>query len=219
MHDHAFPTPIVERPARGHADGLLVLHHGRGSHEHDLLGLADLVDPEQRLHVASVRAPLQLPGMPGYHWYVVPRVGYPDPDTFHAARALLARVHDGLWESTGIDPSRTILGGFSMGSVMSHAMACGGDRPVPAGVLACAGFLPVVEGWELSLPAAGHGLHTFISHGTADPVMDVGFAHAAARELSAAGVQVELHEFAGGHEVRPDQVLLARQWVEQLLAR
>ena len=71
-----------ERPADGEPAGLLVLHHGRGADEHDLLGLADVLDPERRLHVVTPRAPLQLPGWPGNHWYVVPRVGYPDPDTF-----------------------------------------------------------------------------------------------------------------------------------------
>ena len=69
-----------ERPAAGDPAGLLVLHHGRGADEHDLLSLADVLDPQRRLHVATPRAPLQLPGWPGNHWYVVPRVGYPDPD-------------------------------------------------------------------------------------------------------------------------------------------
>ena len=76
-----------ERPAAGRPAGLLVLHHGRGTDEHDLLPLADVLDPERRLHVVTPRGPLQLPGWAGYHWYVVPRVGYPDPDTFHAAYA------------------------------------------------------------------------------------------------------------------------------------
>ena len=80
-----------------------MLHHGRGADEHDLLGLADVLDPERRLHVVTPRAPLQLPGWPGNHWYVVPRVGYPDPDTFHAAYRELAELHDELWERTGID--------------------------------------------------------------------------------------------------------------------
>ena len=93
-----------ERPAAGDPAGLLVLHHGRGADEHDLLGLADVLDPEQRLHVVTPRAPLQLPGWPGNHWYVVPRVGYPDHDTFHAAYAKLAALHDELWERTGIAP-------------------------------------------------------------------------------------------------------------------
>lgn len=57
-----------ERPAAGAPRGLLVLHHGRGTSEHDLLPLADVLDPERRLHVVAPRAPLQLPGAPGYHW-------------------------------------------------------------------------------------------------------------------------------------------------------
>lgn len=85
-----------ERPADGDPQGLLVLHHGRGSDENDLLSLADVLDPGQRLHVVTPRAPLTLPGWPGNHWYVVPRVGYPDPDTFWAAYKELAAFHDGL---------------------------------------------------------------------------------------------------------------------------
>src|SRR5690349_8260183 len=111
----------VERPADGDPQGLLVLHHGRGTDENDLFGLAGALDPSSRLHVASIRAPLQLPGSPGYHWYLVPRVGYPDRETFDASRAALAEVHDELWEKTGLDAARTVLGGFSMGSVMSYA--------------------------------------------------------------------------------------------------
>src|SRR5215212_7323848 len=102
-----------ERPARGEAEGLLVLHHGRGADERDLLGLADVLDPEGRLHIVTPRAPLTLPRSPGYHWYVVPRVGYPDPDTFHAAFNALAEFHDELWDRTGITPERTVFGGFS----------------------------------------------------------------------------------------------------------
>ena len=81
-----------ERPAAGEPLGLLVLHHGRGADEQDLLGLADVLDPERRLHVVTPRAPLVIPGWPGYHWYVVPRVGFPDPDTFHAAFTALAEL-------------------------------------------------------------------------------------------------------------------------------
>ena len=34
-------------PGRGEPEGLLVLHHGRGTDERDLLGLADALDPER----------------------------------------------------------------------------------------------------------------------------------------------------------------------------
>ncbi|HEX5910621.1 MAG TPA: hypothetical protein VFY44_09020, partial [Thermoleophilaceae bacterium] len=79
-----------ERPAAGDAEGLLILHHGRGADERDLLGLAGALDPQQRLHVVTPGGPLTIPGWPGKHWYAVPRVGYPDPDTFRTAYDALA---------------------------------------------------------------------------------------------------------------------------------
>ena len=143
-----------ERPSAGEPAGLLVLHHGRGADEQDLLGLADVLDPERRLHVVTPRGPLTLPGWPGYHWYVVPRVGYPDPETFRMAFAALAEFHDELWERTDLGPERTVLGGFSMGAVMSYSLGLPAERPAPAGILAFSGFVPVVEGWAPSLGTA-----------------------------------------------------------------
>ena len=75
---------VAQRPSDGPAHGVLVLCHGRGTDEQDLLGLADALDSQRRLLVVAPRAPLQLPGSPGYHWYRVPRVGYPDLETFDA---------------------------------------------------------------------------------------------------------------------------------------
>jgi phospholipase/carboxylesterase len=92
-----------ERPAAGDPAGLLVLHHGRGADEHDLLGLADVLDPQRRLHFVTPRAPLPIGG--GYHWYVVPRVGYPDHDTFHAAYDRLGAFHDELWPAPASPPT------------------------------------------------------------------------------------------------------------------
>src|SRR3954464_1720332 len=185
-------TTFLERPAAGQADGLLILHHGRGADEHDLLGLGDVLDPERRLHVVTPRAPLTLGG-PGYHWYVVPRVGYPDHDTFHAAYRGLADFHDEVWQRTGIAPGRTVLGGFSMGSVMSYSLGLAGDRPAPAGILAFSGFVPVVDGWQPSL-ADRSGPRVFIPHGRRDPVMEVGFARQARELIEAGGLPVEYRE-------------------------
>src|SRR3954453_22609120 len=118
----------LERAAAAEPEGLLVLHHGRGSDERDLIGLADFLDPERRLRGGTPRAPRQLRGSPGHHWYLVPRVGYPDRDSFEAARAALADLHDRLWEESGFGPERTVLGGFSMGGVMSYAMGLSPER-------------------------------------------------------------------------------------------
>jgi phospholipase/carboxylesterase len=205
-----------ERPADGAPEGLLVLHHGRGADEHDLLGLADVLDPRRRLHVASPRAPLALPGWPGHHWYVVPRVGHPDPDTFHAAFAKLAAFHDELWERTGVAPGRTVFGGFSMGSVMSYALGLSGERPAPAGILAFSGFVPTVEGWEPSLADRGE-LRAFVAHGVNDPIMDISFARAARDLLESAGIDVSYHESQAAHQIDPAHLPAAVAWLAETL--
>jgi phospholipase/carboxylesterase len=206
-----------ERPAEGDAGGLLVLHHGRGADEHDLLGLGDALDPERRLHVVTPRAPLELPGWPGYHWYVVPRVGYPDHDTFQAAYRALAAFHDRLWSQTGIAPERTIFGGFSMGSVMSYSLGLGGDRPAPAGILAFSGFIPMVDGWAPELDSRRE-LPVFIAHGRRDPVMEIGFARKAKDQLEAGRLPVSYHESDAAHHIDPTHVPIAASWVQDVLA-
>jgi phospholipase/carboxylesterase len=200
----------------GDAHGLLVLHHGRGADETDLLALADVLDPERRLHAVTPRAPLQLPDWPGYHWYVVPRVGYPDPETFHAAYRGLAAFHDGLWDRTGVAPEQTVLGGFSMGSVMSYALGLGAGRPAPAGILALSGFVPVVDGWEPELHSR-RGLRAFIAHGRNDPIMEIGFARRARALLEEGGLDVEYHESDVAHQIDPAHLPAAQAWLERTL--
>ena len=201
-----------ERPAAGEPEALLVLHHGRGADENDLLPLADALDPERRLHVVTPRGPLQLQGWPGYHWYVVPRVGYPDTETFRAAYRTLAAFHDALWDRTGVAPERTVLGGFSMGTVMSYALGLGADRPAPAGILAFSGFVPVVEGWEPAL-SGRERTRVFVAHGRSDPIMDIGFAHRARDLLEGAGLVVEFHESDSGHQIDRAHLRAATAWL------
>jgi phospholipase/carboxylesterase len=211
-------SPLIarERPAAGEPEGLLVLHHGRGADEHDLLSLADALDPTRRLHVVTPRAPLTLPGSPGYHWYLVPRVGYPDPETFHAAYMSLSELHDELWERTGLGPHNTVLGGFSMGTVMSYALALDADRPAPAGILAFSGFVPTVEGWQAQT-ADRQGTRVFIAHGRRDPVIGVDFGRQAKAQLENDGLDVDYHESDAAHHIDPAHVPAAAGWLRGTL--
>ena len=206
----------LERPASGDPKGVLVLHHGRGADEADLLPLAEVLDPGRLLYAVTPRAPLRLPGWPGYHWYEVPCVGYPDPQTFHAAYDALAAFHDALWERTGLGPERTVLGGFSMGTVMSYALGLGADRPAPAGILAFSGFVPVVEGWEPDL-ASRAGLRAFVAHGRTDPIMEIGFARRARELLEGGSLEVEYHESDAAHQIDPAHVPAAAAWLSETL--
>jgi len=92
---------LLREPA-GEPEGALILNHGRGSDEHDLYGLLDELDPERRLLGVTTGAPLTDIPPGGRHWYVVPRVGYPDPRTFASSYSLLCSSLDQLLAERGI---------------------------------------------------------------------------------------------------------------------
>jgi phospholipase/carboxylesterase len=171
-----------------------------------------VLDPERRLHVVTPRAPWTFAGAPGYHWYAVPRVGYPDHDTFERGFATLGAFHDELWQRTGISPERTVLGGFSQGATMSYAMGLSGARPTPGGLLVFSGFVPVVEGWAPD-PESVRGLPIYVAHGRADPVMEVAFARRARDLLTEGGAAIEYHESDAGHLIDPAHIPGARAWL------
>jgi phospholipase/carboxylesterase len=192
-----------ERPAAAEAEGALVLLHGRGADEHDLFPLLDALDPERRLHGYTPRAPLALPPG-GAHWYAVPRVGYPDPETFRAGLAELTAWFDAL----PFPPERIVLGGFSQGAVMAYALGLGRGRPRPAALLAFSGFIPTVEGWEPDLEPPFPPLA--IAHGVYDPVIPVEFARSARGVLEGAGAEVLYRESPIEHWIDPQAVVDVR---------
>jgi len=196
---------VAERPAAGDAAGALVLFHGRGADEHDLYPLLDVLDPERRLHGYCPRGPLSLPPG-GAHWYVVPRVGYPDPTTFASSYA-----EAGAWLDS-LPHERVVLGGFSQGAVMSLALGLGVGRPRPAAVIALSGFIPEVDGWKLDdewpFPPIA------IAHGTYDPVIPVEFGRRAREMLEAAGAEVLYRESPMGHQIDPNFLVEVRALVE-----
>ncbi len=190
----------------------LVLLHGRGADENDLFGLFDVLGPGRRVRGITVAAPLSLPPG-GKHWYVVPRVGFPDHDTFHASLDALAGLLDG---ELGLDWGRTVVGGFSQGTVMSYALGLGAGRPVPAGIMGFSGFVPEVEGWAPDL-ATRPGLPVFVAHGSLDPVIDVGFGRRARTLLEAGGATVDYHETPMPHTIDPRTVPDAQRWLQATL--
>jgi phospholipase/carboxylesterase len=205
------------RPAAGDPEGALVLLHGRGADESDLFPLLDMLDPDRRLLGATARGPLSLPPG-GAHWYAVRRVGYPDPETFQSTFPQLAGWLDGLLDEHGIAPERTVLGGFSQGSVMSYALGLGPARPRPAGIIALSGFLPTVEGFKLDLERA-EGLPVAIGHGTEDPVITVDFGRDARDRLAAAGAQVTYRESPMSHTIDPRFLQeLQQSWLPETVA-
>jgi phospholipase/carboxylesterase len=205
------------RPAAGDPEGALVLFHGRGTDEHDLFPLLEVLDPDRRLLGATPRGPLTLPPG-GAHWYIVKRVGYPDPETFHATYPLLTGWLDALLEAHGLSHDRAVVGGFSQGAVMAYATSLAQARPRPAAILALSAFIPTVEGFELELERAA-GLPVAIGHGTHDPIIPVEFGREARRRLEAAGAEVTYRESPMPHTIDPAFLAELPAWLGRALTR
>jgi phospholipase/carboxylesterase len=202
------------REAAAEPAGTIVLLHGRGADEHDLLPLLGVLDPKRRLRGITVGAPLTMPPG-GKHWYAVHRVGFPDPPTFAATYAELTAFLD---DELAVDWSRTVIGGFSQGGVMSYAVGLGPGRPVPAGVLAMSSFIPRLDddSWEPDF-ATRPQLPVAHVHGAADPVIGIEFGRDARDRVTAAGLPLLYHEFPGGHHVDPRLLTELAGWLSKRL--
>ena len=148
----------------------------------------------------------------GAHWYAVPRVGFPDRDTFHATYDAVGSELDRVLAKHDLPPERMVLGGFSQGAVMSYALGLGEGRPRPAGVLALSGFIPTVEGFAVD-PANAAGLPVAIGHGEQDPVISVEFARDARDRLAAAGAELTYRESPMGHRIDPTFLAELQGWL------
>lgn len=210
---HPPPTTLAQRvrPAAGEPDGALVLIHGRGSDEHDLFPLLDLLDPARRLVGITPGGPLALPPG-GRHWYALGGIPTPEPETFLASARLLADFVDAL----PFPADRVVIGGFSQGAVMSWATALGPGRPRPAAIVALSGFLPRVPGFTLDLGAVA-GLPVAVAHGLLDPIIPASFGAEAARVMEAAGASLIHLETSVGHTVDPAWIGALRALVDAVI--
>ena len=200
------------REAASAPEGALVLNHGRGADENDLFGLLDELDPERRLVGVTTGAPLTNVPPGGRHWYLVPRVGYPDPATFASSYESLTGFLDGFLAERGLGWDRTVIGGFSMGAVMSYAVSLGEGRPTPAGLIAFSGFVPTVDGWSPELNGR-EALRVAIHHGANDPIISVEFARKARKLLQEGGIEPAYLETDAGHWLPPEALVAAKEIV------
>ncbi len=213
------PPPLVHRtlPAREGQPphpGLLLLH-GRGTDENDLLALAAELDP--RLFTISLRAPLRFPWGGGYMWYQLDQrgVGYPDDETLQGSLDLLERFLVEVLPSYPVDPTRLYTGGFSMGAVMSGTLGLLYPDRI-AGVMMLSGYLPLHNGLPFRPDdAASHPF--FEAHGTADQVIPLAFGREAHRYLQGTPVDLTYHEYPMGHEIGSREFEDLVAWVSSVL--
>jgi len=210
--EHRVLAPEAEAPA---PHPTLVMLHGRGSDEEDLIGLAAAFDPS--LMIVSARAPFPFPYGGGFTWYDANPIGTPDPEMFRRSCDLLSQFVDETMRAYPVDPARLYLLGFSMGTVMSYAIAL--TRPgLFRGVIANSGYVP--EGTHLDLRwSEAHRTPFFIAHGTADPVLPLAMGRRAKKLFEDAHGTFEYREYPMAHEISQESLRDSAAFLDRLLKK
>jgi phospholipase/carboxylesterase len=212
VHQARAPQDTADHPP------LLLLLHGVGSHEGDLMGLAPYLD--RRFLIVSARGPVTLaPGM--YAWFQVvldPANPIIDPEQAESSRRMIIRFIGEAVAAYRADPRRVFLMGFSQGAIMSLSVALTGPSLV-AGVVAMSGrLLPEV----LPLLAAAdplRGLPILLQHGVADQVLPIQHGRAARDRLATLPVDLTYREYPMGHQVSDESLADAARWLSEHLDR
>lgn len=191
----------------------IIMLHGRGADEEDLPGLADYLD--DRMLVISPRAPYPFSFGGGYMWYEFNGVGSPDPTMFRTSHDKLQAFVTDCLAQYPIDPKRLYLLGFSMGTVMSHALAL--TQPeLFRGIVANSGY--VAEGTMLTYHWDKLAdLDVFIAHGTQDPVIPIQFGRRTRELYASSSARVTYNEYAIGHQISQEELDALARWLSQSL--
>jgi phospholipase/carboxylesterase len=209
------PESLVHRTAAAR-DGqpphpALLLLHGRGSNEVDLLPMAAAFDP--RLFVVSARAPH--PYFGGFRWYEQDDSGQQNRASFEMGLELLGRFVDDMLAAYPIDPGQLYLLGFSQGAMMSNALTLTVPHKV-AGAVLLSGFPPPLEN------AAIHGDELrgkpfFVAHGTEDPLLGIELGREVRDTLTALQADVTYREYPMAHQVVQPELEEIQAWLARRL--
>jgi phospholipase/carboxylesterase len=191
---------------------LVVLLHGRGSDEQDLLSLAPHL-PAGAMVVAP-RAPF--PGAPwgygpGWAWYRYIGEDRPEPESFAEAQRELADLVRALPALLPVRPGEVVVGGFSQGATMSLGLALR-DPELLSRVLCFSGFLPS-HLTVRATPESVAGTRFFWGHGTRDGNIPFAMAEQGRAARRAAGAALETRDYPIGHWIAPEELADAVEWM------
>ncbi|MBZ0129093.1 MAG: dienelactone hydrolase family protein [Rhodobacteraceae bacterium] len=206
--------------APGKAKHLVIFLHGYGADGADLLGLADPLAP----HIPDTAfyapdAPNKCSGNPfGYEWFPIPWL---DGSSEEAASAGMAQsvddlnaFIDGAIKDEGVAADKTILIGFSQGTMMALHIAPRRAGPL-GGLVGFSGRLLAPETLEAETVSR---LPIVLIHGDEDPMVPIASLPAAADALVKAGFEVYTHISKGtGHGIAPDGLGVAVQFMREKL--
>lgn len=211
------PLVYERRPGSVETDApAVVLIHGRGTNERDLLPIGAQLPDE--LDVLSVRAPERMGGPNSFTWYELDlsagglHQSQPDPEGFRRSLDLVHEFVDGAVEEFDLDPDRVGLLGFSQGAITSLSALL--ERPdAYRWVVALNGYL-AAEHEDRAGNAAGKPV--FVGCGSMDQIIPPERAERAAERLKEAGADVRFERYDVGHGTTQEEITDVVQWLEDV---
>jgi phospholipase/carboxylesterase len=186
----------------------LILLHGRGANEEDLLGLVPYLSPH--LLCIAARAPFEF-GNGGYTWYDLREVGSPNTDQFMHSYELLIQFLEDIQNHYPVDPQKIILLGFSMGTVMSYSLAL--TRPEKInGVIAHSGYIPEDTPLQFQTESLDK-TSFFVAHGIYDPVIPIEFGRKANEFLTKSNAKHVYREYPIQHQISDESLHDLSGWL------
>jgi phospholipase/carboxylesterase len=140
----------------------------------------------------------------------------PPPATLPPVDELISAFLDEIVESTGAEPGRIVLGGFSQGGGMT--LRIGLPRPETfAGLAVLSGFFRDHDEVSRMLPEK-RNQPIFVAHGTLDQVVDIERGGRQTKAyLEAAGYAPLYKEYPMAHEIPPSVVRDLSAWLQETL--
>ena len=208
-------------PASGQGRNLVIFLHGYGADGNDLLGLAEPLMPHMpdTVFVAPNAPERSVMNPMGFQWFPIPWI---DGSAEEQAMEGMARAVDDLnlfldtiMEKEGMTPARTMLVGFSQGTMMSLHVAPRRSEAV-AGVVGFSGRLLAPETLAEEVRVRPPVL---LIHGDQDDVVPPQSLPEAAEALEAAGwEEVYAHVMQGtAHGIAPDGLSVALAFMREKL--
>lgn len=202
MTDLDFVHQFVPAPSAN--SRTLLLLHGTGGDENDLLDLGHAIDPSAAL--LSPRGKILEHGAPRFFRRLAEGV-FDEEDVVVRAHEL-ARFVKAATVQYGIKAQGLVAVGYSNGANIAAAMFLLGVAPFARAALFRA--MPPLSKVE---PAALSDVGVLISAGRVDPIAPPPIARQLADALRAAGAKVDLVVQPGGHELTAADVDATRKWL------
>jgi len=182
----------------------LLLLHGTGGDEHDLIPLARLIAPAASL--LSVRGNVLEQGMPRFFRRL--REGVFDLDDLARRTAELSDFVGAASLKYEFSSADLIALGFSNGANIAASMLLARPQTLAGGIL-----IRAMVPFEPEAPAQLRGKHVLLSQGRTDPLIPPASAERLAVLLREGGAEVELAWQPGGHTLSQGDVSAARRWL------